>query len=512
MAKELTWKSLAVASASQKYWVDLGIGPSEFSILAKCSPSFLKSGRKDESERVWALIRAGFTVKQLLVLAEDDSDKLNFIFALVKANLEITKERLARFEEIRWDLDYLLSPSQVVEWVELDLGSDELDTLKRLEVIDELNERGLETVTSLFSKIRWETSAETIEEILELIENTANRLGTAQLRQLVESGTFASVVSEIQSADEEAAESRRFVSGDFGDWTGLGISQYGMDFYMTHFFEYCDDAESLVDEIRLLLGIGYSLDELYSKVQNGFKFVQIKAMREAGLPISRETVSEWSGARDSKVILFFIDNGFTSTDRMDILSYWNLEIGLVTPWWDFCKGKGWVETHSRAQLLFGVDFDDISKVPQISTLSGDVAAELLDLDTYLEWGDAGNLFDKIAEIQRWRQHGFQLQDRSPYAKSYDDENLSMYDPLGWRHLRFSASEAVRWINALKGLGYEVSPSWASAWKRAGVSPESAPDWIRIGVIKPSEAAAWMRSGADAATAAVRKKAGISPPA
>lgn len=512
MAKKLTWKSLGFPKASQKRWEDLGIGPEEFSVLRKISWECFRSGSKEESDRVWKLIKAGYTINKLMALAEDDSESsqlLGYLFALTKMNLEITPERLTRFEEIRESID-VFSGTDAAGWVELDLRSEDLERLRRFDLVENCDEKDLERVQTMFAKLRWETSAKSVQELLQLIETAVTRLGKTRVLDLVDSGEFASVVSDIQTADEEEAEKRRFLSGHYGDWVGLGISQFGMDFYMTHFFEHCDDAEFLVDELRFLLGLGFSHDDLYSKIQHGFKFSQIEAMREAGLSISRETMDEWDGVSDPNVILFFIDNSFSAEDRGDILLVWILKIDILEAWWDFCKKQDWTNSHTRAQLIHGVDSDDISTVPQITTLTGDVVAELLDLDTYLRWREFGEMHNKFSEIQRWRKGGFVLESRRFPASSYEGSTTSMYDPLGWRRLKFSASEAVRWIGAFKDLGYTTSPSLALAWKQAGVAPESVAEWVQIGVMA-SEAAAWIQSGVDVATAAARKKAGISPP-
>jgi len=510
MTKEPTWQRLKIPNASSKRWEDLGIGPWEFDVLRKFSKQLFATGSKEESERVWTLIRVGYTVKNLVALVEVDSDLLEYIFALASANLEITPERLSRFEDIRWDLDVYL-PSEVVEWVELGLDSDQLDSLIRLDVIDRCDKRGLEKVQEVFSKLRLETTAKSVDEFLELIEDVAARLGTARSRSLVESGDFASVVSDIQVADDEAAETDLYESGHYGDWAGIGLSQYGMDFYTTYFGENSTDADVLVDELRFLFGLGFSHDEMYSKVQRGFKYSQIEAMRAAGLPIDRRTIDEWDGASDSKVILFFIDHGFTTDDRDDIFFSWNLSIDLIEPWWEFCKKQNWITEYSRAQLINGVDSDDLAKVPQITTLDGEPAAELLDLGCYLTWREHGGMHKKFNEIQRWRKCGFEI-DGSRYQRGYSTfGDPPPNDPLGWKNVKFSPSEAALWIKSLEHLPYVVSPESAIAWKQAGVSAESASDWIRVGVKSPAEAAAWIRAGADSETAATRKKAGISPP-
>lgn len=496
MAKEPTWRDLKVANSYVKHWQDLGIGPKEFSILCKSSWEFFAKGRKEESDLVWKLIGAGYTLKGLLALAEDDSNLLDYLLALTKLNKEITPERLSRYENIKWKLDVLLA-SEAVEWVELSLDSDQLDSLMRLNVIDDCNERGLERVQEVFSKLRLETTAKSVDEFLELIEDVAARLGTARIRDLVESGDFAAVVSDIQVADDEAAETDLFESGHYGDWAGIGLSQHGMDFYTTYFGENSTDADVLVDELRFLFGLGFSHDEMYAKVQRGFKYSQIEAMRAAGLPIDRRTIDDWYGATDPKVILFFVDHGFTTDDTGDILIYWNLTIDLVEPWWEFCKKQNWIAKHSRSQLINGVDDEETANVPQLITVKVDTVPELLDLNSYLNWREHVGMHNKFSEIQRWRQCGF--------------EPDSSDRVLEWKKLKFSPSEAALWIKALKQVYLTVYPEVALSWKQIGVSPESVPDWIRIGVVKAAEAAAWIRSGANAATAATRKKAGISAP-
>lgn len=510
MAKEPTWRDLKVASSYVKHWQDLGVGPKEFSILRKSSWEFIAKGRKEESDRVWKLIGAGYTLKRVLALAEEDSGLLRYLLALTKLNKEITPERLSRYEDIGWKLDVLLA-SEVVEWVELGLDSDQLDSLIRLDVIDRCDERGLEKVQEVFSKLRLETTAKSVDEFLDLIEDVTARLGTARSRSLVESGDFASVASDIQVADYEAAETDLYESGHYGDWAGIGLSQYGMDFYTTYFGENSTDADVLVDELRFLFGLGFSHDEMYSKVQRGFKYSQIEAMRAAGLTITQRTIDEWDGASDSKVILFFIDHGFTTDDRGDIFLLWNLGIDLIEPWWEFCKKQNWTTEYLRAQLISGVDFEDIATVPQITTLEGELAAELLDLNSYLRWREYGGMHNKFMEIQRWRKCGFKIQGFRYGTASLGDGDTSMHDPLGWKKLKFSPSDAVLWISALKEWAFDITPKSALAWKQAGVSAASAPDWIRFGVKSPAEAAAWIRSGADPETAATRKKAGVSPP-
>lgn len=496
MAKEPTWKTLSVASTNVKNWRDLGIGPKDFSILRRGNLEFFAKGGKEESDRVWKLIGVGYSLKRLLALAEDDSRRLGYLLALMKLNKEITPERLSRYEDISWKLDVLLA-TEVAEWVELGLNSDQLDSLVRLDVIDSCDETGLETVREVLSQLRSETTAKSVDECLELIRDLAARFGTTRVRNLVELGELASVVSDIQVADEAASERDLFESGHFGDWAGIGISQRGMDFYMTHFFEHCDDAEVLVGELRLLLSLGYSHEDMYSEVQQGFKYSQIQAMRAAGLPINRRTIDDWYGATDPKVILFFVDNGFTTDDRSDILVYWNLGIDLIEPWWEFCKKQNWIANHSRSQLINGVDYDDLANVPQLSTVNLDTEPELLDLDSYLKWREHADMHNKFSEIQRWRQCGFEPEtaDRA----------------LEWKKLKFSPSEAALWIKALKQVFLTVYPEVALSWKQIGVSPESVPDWIRSGVVEATEAAAWIQSGANAETAATRKKAGISPP-
>jgi len=510
MAKEPTWKSLRIANASVKRWQDLGIGPNEFALFRKFRKGLFATGRKDESERVWKLISAGFPVERLVVLMEDDSDLLDYLFALIEMGLEITPDRLSRFEDLRWELDVYL-PSEVVEWVELGLTSDDLDALRDAELIDRCNSSDLERIQTTFAKLRWETSANSTAELMGLIRGTAERLGSARVRALVDSGEFASVVSDIQVAEDEATETDLYESGHYGDWKSLGISQYGMDFYTTYFGENSTDADVLVDELRFLFSLGFSHDEMYSKVQRGFKLSQIQAMRQAGLPIDKRTIEEWGGASDPKVILFFVDNGFTTDDRSDVLFEWNLAIDLIEPWWEFCKKQNWITRHSRAQLISGVDHDDMEKVPHITTPDDEPVAELLDLYTYLTWREYGGMHNKFTEIQRWRKCGFEIESWR-YERGYSGlGDPPPNDPLGWKKLKFSPNEAILWIAALKQYFFTVSPTAALAWKQAGVSAESVADWLRVGVKTPAEAAAWIRSGADAETAATRKKAGILPP-
>jgi hypothetical protein len=369
-------------------------------------------------------------------------------------------------------------------------------------LIDDCNESGLETLREVFSSLYWETGSISVEEGLDDIAALAARLGAARIRRLAESGDLASVVSDIRVADEEATERHLYASGYYGDWAGIGISQYGMDFYMTHFAEGDVDADVLVEELRFLFDLGLSHDEMYSKVQRGFRYSQVQAMRQAGLPIEKRTIEEWDGASDPKVILFFVDNGFTAHDRGDILFGWSLGIDLIEPWWEFCKKQNWITKHSRAQLISGVDYDDLATVPQIKTLDDEPAAELLDLESYLTWREYGEMHNKFTEIQRWRKSGFE-----PMNWRFSPQK----DPFAWKKLKFSPSEAALWIKVLKQLPILVSPQSALNWKQAGVSAEAVTDWIRAGVQSPAEAAAWIRAGADAETAATRKKAGILPP-
>jgi len=510
MANEPTWKDLKVATANVKRWQDLGIGPREFGILRESNREFFATGRKEESDRVWKLIGAGYKVEGLLRLAEDDASLLEYLLALTKLNKEVTPERLSRYHDIRWELNADL-PSEVVEWVELGLASDDLNTLKDVELIDWCDSNDLERIKTTFAKLRWETSVNSTAELVGLIRDTAERLGIARVRALVDSGEFASVVSDIQVADEEATETDLYESGHYGDWVGLGISQHGMDFYTTYFGENSVDADEVVDELRFLFSLGFSHDEMYSKVQRGFKLSQIRAMRQAGLPIDRRTIEEWDGASDPKVILFFIDNGFTTEDRGDVLFEWNLAIGFIEPWWEFCKKQNWITKHSRAQLISGVDYDDMVNVPHMATPDNEPVAELLDLSTYLTWREYGEMHNKFTEIQRWRKCGFAIEGWR-YQRGYSAfGDPPPNDPLGWKKLKFSPSEAVLWIAALKQFFFTVSPTAALSWKQAGVSAESVVEWLRAGVKAPSEAAAWIRSGANAETAATRKKAGITPP-
>lgn len=510
MAKEPTWESLGIANASIKRWRDLGISPKEFALFRKFRKGLFATGHKEESERVWKLIRAGFSVERLVVLMEDDSEFLGYLFALTEMGMEITPERLSRFEDIRWELDVYL-PSEVVKWVELGLTSDDLNTLKDVELIDCCDSDDLERIETTFAKLRWEMSANSTAELIGLIRDTAERLGNARVRALVESGEFALVVSDIQVAEEEATETDLYESGHYGDWVGLGISQYGMDFYTTYFGDNSVDAEEVVDELRFLFSLGFSHDEMYSKVQRGFKLSQIRAMRQAGLPIDRRTIEEWDGASDPKVILFFIDNGFTTEDRGDVFFEWNLAIEFIEPWWEFCKKQNWITKHSRAQLISGVDDDDMVNVPHMATSGDEPVAELLDLCTYLTWREYGEMHNKFTEIQRWRKCGFAIEGWR-YQRGYSAfGDPPPNDPLGWKKLKFSPSEAALWIAALKQFFFTVSPTAALSWKQAGVSAESVVEWLRAGVKAPSEAAAWIRSGANAETAATRKKAGITPP-
>lgn len=65
MAKELSWADLGLSRELAKNREDLGLQPADFSELRDYSPEHFRNGRKQESDRLWVLMKSGNTISRL---------------------------------------------------------------------------------------------------------------------------------------------------------------------------------------------------------------------------------------------------------------------------------------------------------------------------------------------------------------------------------------------------------------------------------------------------------------
>lgn len=509
---EWHWDAVEVGRTYRKTWDELGVTPEQFKIFREASQRHFTTGKKSESDRIWNLLKAGHTIRSLTALANDDIQEYSTILGCL---LELTDRKLPDSRDalkgVRNYLKHLpdCDPVEIVNWMQL-LSLDELILLEDAGFIAE----GLETVASALQQIqegsKWLRAAQ-----IKLLAELPKRFDWDEILFAVDNDRLRFLASQHVTNSYFEQESADFVSGKYGDWRSLGVSIEQMHEIVNDYYEPADfmDAKvtsfykdgpnnALFADFKNLLKSGWSVPDLLNLIRSGFTADDVREVQNAGLPITQANIDEWNEI-ESAVILFSIDNGFTRKDREGgIFEDWMPSASLVLPWWDFCKKKGWIDQYTRSQLLYGLDPEDAQPGQTIETRFDDTITELLSLEECLSWGALEKKFD---EIQKWRLGGFtsQFHDRTPdYSGSDGDKDR---DALGWRHFKFSPTQAAAWVEARTG------PREASMWRSGKIKPDEVKAWRSVGVRHPAEAARWVASGANPQVAQARKQAGITPP-
>lgn len=522
--REWDWDDVGVGRAYRKTWDELGVTPEQFRIFREASSRYFTTGKKSESARIWKLLRAGHTIKSLAALADDDiqeySSLLGCLLELTDRGLPNTRDAL---KEVRRYLEHLpyCDPVETVNWME-SMPFDNLALLKEAGLIDEGDTDELRTILVALEQIRERVNWLPQNLETEFLIGMSARFERSEVFVMADARRFGSLISQylsmLQTEEETAAEQReseKFESGQYGDWKSLGVSIEQMREIVNGYYEPADFMyakvksfhedganNALFADFRNLLKGGWSVPELLEQIRCGLTADDVRELQTAGLPVTQVNLDEWTGV-ESAVILFSIDNGFTREDREGgLFQDWMPSASLVLPWWEFCKKKGWIDQHTRSQLLYGLDSEDAQLGQTVETRFGDTITELLSLEECLSWGPVRGKFD---EIQKWRFAGFtsQFHDRTPdYSGSDGDDDR---DALAWCHFKFSPTQAAAWVEARTG------PREASMWRSGKIKPDEVQAWRSVGVRHPAEAARWVASGANPQVAQARKKAGITPP-
>lgn len=519
---EIEWEDLCVSPAHRKYWDELGISPEQFAIFREASQDHFATGSKKESDRIWKLLKAGHTLKSLIALASEDNQRISYscrlgcLLELTDKKLPATPNALNKIRKYLQHLPNCFDYVTAIKWMQL-LSIEELISLGDRYFKDGNSEREFEAFVSALKQLRKSTDLPRADQIRLLGELAA---------QFELWAIFNAIESErlIDFASKEI-EQFRFISGNYGDWIGLGLSIDEMFEIVELYYEdlvvtkklvtsfYKDGANNLLFvDFKNLLKDGLTAAELLKNIRNGVTASDVLQLKSAGLPITGKNLADWSSI-EGEVILFCIDNGISRDDfgarRFDF------EIppaDVVIPWWNYCKKQGWIHKYTKTQLFQSTTLLEGTSEPLAGTPNEELVVELLSLSDYILWSKDSKMRGKFKEINEWRTRGFRPMKRTsqPNFEGLDGHNKS--DAHAWRYFKFSPEDASVWtsLRLAGGESRELSAKGAAQWRNAGVKPEEIQTWLVYGFKKPAEVAAWIASGATPQIAANRKKAGVAP--
>lgn len=524
--REWDWDDVGVGRAYRKTWDELGITPAQFRIFREASHQHFTTGKRSESNQIWKLLKSGYSLTSLISLAKEDAQDMSCLLGclleLAKKQKPISRDTLNRVRNYLEHLPECTDPVAVMSWMQL-LSLDELSLLGEAGFISLGDEYELGIVSSALEQIResvnWLPAAQ-----IRLLAELSKRFGMDHVQSAVEARVLERLASSHIEQSNIERESADFESGKYGDWTSLGISNDEMNEIVSTYYEpavsmkrevasfYKDGANnSLFLDFKSLLSGNLTTEEFLDLIRDGLTADDIAGLREVGLQVSKESISEWSFV-EGKVILFCIDNGISSNDRGDIFADRMPPADVVLPWWDYCKKKDWTNRYTRAELLQGISYEDATTDQLVLTTEGSCVLEMLSLCEYESWTTFSGMKGKFKEIEEWRIRGFEAKARTSPPNFEGLDGSSRSDAHAWRYFKFSPKQAVDWssVKLMERLMPGLSPREAAKWRDAGVKPDEVKIWFDHDIKTPSEAAAWIATGATPQVAYIRKRAGVVP--
>ena len=497
-APKYTWHALEIDSKSGREWDDLGISPSDFRILREAAPDIFPVGDSDERETVWKLLKSGGSITRILKLARRDLRESTSVLAYLAhcadredasfdGWLQDREEWLFVFES-----ENLASePKALACWVTLRVSVADVRSYQQLGLVGELDDADLEFVYQAMKILQSDVDISASGNL----RTAALRLGAENLRALYEDDSyqFMLVLRSAVDAEDERWRKERFAAGESGDWKSLGLDLEEAEFLVEMLFEDSDshDLESLFDRVKEILQDGLAARELFEMVTRGRVDLDcVNTVREAGLPMTKQSLEKWGTLRDPRLVLLCVD--FDLDPEILRRASDNLTADQVLAWWDFCRSRDWFPTASNRNLLLESQHEDSRTTPQ--NLAD--ASQLLELSEYNEWASEPMISGKIEEICKWRGVGFQVPSRHQWTPSTGD-------PFQWIRAKFTPRSAAEWREVVSSV------TEAQQWRAAKASPKTVRDWKQAG-FSGKEAIEWHRDGISPEVARSRKALGIQP--